>query len=249
MPATTLSGIQLRSSGTFADAPLSRRESGVWVPIGGAAPVDPSTITGYLAHYDASTLAFANNDPVDAWPDLSPTGYDGVQATSGNRPVFKTNIQNSLPGVLFDGTTDYINLPQTETIASNFAVFYCFTPSSGGGGYGNLLRHQDNKVIGGWHGDSHKFYTYPEADPATGALAEDVPYVFTVANTTGTWTVYQSGVAGATGSSAMTCQLDTLGGVGNNFKGYIFEVIVYDAALSAGDRGDVEDYLIDKWGI
>jgi hypothetical protein len=33
------------------------------------------------------------------------------------------------------------------------------------------------------------------------------------------------------------------------FDGYICEVIFYDNELSAGDRGDVETYLANKWGV
>jgi hypothetical protein len=32
-------------------------------------------------------------------------------------------------------------------------------------------------------------------------------------------------------------------------EGKIYEILVYDTALDASTRGDIETHLMDKWGI
>lgn len=39
------------------------------------------------------------------------------------------------------------------------------------------------------------------------------------------------------------------GGAGGNFKGYLWEILIYTAALSDTDIGKVQDYLIAKYGL
>lgn len=53
---------------------------------------------------DASDLSgtLNNNDPVASWEDRSALGNDVAQATEENKPLFKTNQQNSLPVVSFE---------------------------------------------------------------------------------------------------------------------------------------------------
>jgi len=54
-------------------------------------------------------VGLADADPVATWPDSSGYGNDLAQATSGNRPLYKTGILNGKPAVLFDGANDYLS--------------------------------------------------------------------------------------------------------------------------------------------
>jgi hypothetical protein len=62
----------------------------------------PADLSSLYAWYDASDLGLANNDPVTSWTDKS----GGGRHLTGTAPTFKTNVQNGLSGVLFDGTDD-----------------------------------------------------------------------------------------------------------------------------------------------
>jgi lysophospholipase L1-like esterase len=62
---------------------------------GGDSPV-------LLLSLDASSLVLANNDPVALWPDDSGNARDVANAT--NRPVYKSDAGNGLPGVSFNGS-------------------------------------------------------------------------------------------------------------------------------------------------
>lgn len=60
------------------------------------------------AWWKADSLALANNDPVGTWNDVSGNNFKLVQATAGRKPLFKTNVVNGKPAVLFDGSDDYL---------------------------------------------------------------------------------------------------------------------------------------------
>ncbi len=45
---------------------------------------------------------------VETWADVSGNGYNATQSVSGNRPLYRTAIQGGQPGILFDGTDDWM---------------------------------------------------------------------------------------------------------------------------------------------
>jgi hypothetical protein len=56
---------------------------------------------------DAIT-GLSDSDPVVTWEDSSGNGHDPTQGTAGFRPLFKANVINGLPAVLFDGSDDIL---------------------------------------------------------------------------------------------------------------------------------------------
>ena len=75
-------------------------------------PILPEIPTLWLAADDAdgaNSGTLANSDALAAWRDKSGAARDYSQATAANQPLFKTNIQNGLPGILFDGTNDQLD--------------------------------------------------------------------------------------------------------------------------------------------
>src|ERR1051325_4711729 len=70
-------------------------------------PFSPSDISGLKIWLKADAGAGSSDgDAVGTWTDQSGTSHDFTQATSSKKPTYKTNIQNSLPVVRFDGTDD-----------------------------------------------------------------------------------------------------------------------------------------------
>jgi hypothetical protein len=75
-------------------------------------------VTGMTLWLDATQLTgLVNNDPVTSWTDMSGNNYHAVQATADYKPLYKTNVQNGLPAIYFDGSNDYLR------IASSTATF------------------------------------------------------------------------------------------------------------------------------
>lgn len=120
---------------------------------GGSGSSFVPTKIGNLSFWlDASQLALSNNDPVGTWADVSGNGRDFTQATSGNRPTFKTGIQNGQSAVQFDGTNDnliraidlsavnkvtlvfvmnWISFASDDALFCEFTANYNFAPTGG----------------------------------------------------------------------------------------------------------------------
>lgn len=61
--------------------------------------------------FDASQLTgLSDGDGVSSWTDLSGNGYHATQSTTDYKPLYKTNIQNGLPVVRFDGSNDVLGI-------------------------------------------------------------------------------------------------------------------------------------------
>jgi probable HAF family extracellular repeat protein len=72
----------------------------------------------------ADTIAGLNDgDSIATWSDQSGNGNNATQATSGNRPAYRTSVINSKPAVRFDGTNDYFDLPNLLNGATQAEVF------------------------------------------------------------------------------------------------------------------------------
>lgn len=82
---------------------------------------DPRTVSGCICNLDASVLsslaqssdgttaATATDHPVGYWADLSGLGNHARQTVAtGSRPFLKLNNQNGRPGLLFDGSNDFM---------------------------------------------------------------------------------------------------------------------------------------------
>lgn len=85
-------------------SPLSDPDLLLWL--------DFSNQTPNLLYQDTgtSTPVTANNDPIGDVRDRSNHGYHHTQATSGNKPLWKSNIQNGLGMALGDGISKNLNL-------------------------------------------------------------------------------------------------------------------------------------------
>jgi hypothetical protein len=66
--------------------------------------------------FDSRFLSgFSDGNAVDTWTDLSANGRNATQATSANRPTYKTAIQGGNPILRFDGSNDLLT---TSSFAS-----------------------------------------------------------------------------------------------------------------------------------
>ncbi len=74
-----------------------------WNHAGGLGPMPFS----FVLDYDPASLVLSNGDPISTW---SSTGSNTAAATSSgaNRPTYTTGLFNGLPGVVFDGSNDYL---------------------------------------------------------------------------------------------------------------------------------------------
>lgn len=227
---------------------------------GGGGPPLPS-LPGLLFHVKADSLALSDNDPVASWPDQGGEGNDVANATGSQRPLYKVNIQNSLPGVLFDGTDDYlsrtsaVNQPENSTVYSIYAVLRFTdadtTESVFGAGESvgfRFLKTGSNRAI------THRSV----ADLVDGAATNNTELWSAVKTSAPLTKLWINGVNETITNStaAMTApgvspifvgRFST--GLGFFFTGYIFELLWYENDHSDTDRQAVEAYLNGKWGV
>lgn len=210
---------------------------------GGGGAIPDSAI----AHYDAQDLSGYNDGAlVSTWPDK----LDNYDASASGGPVYRVNGINGFPAIEFDGTDDKytatnLNISQPNTI---FAV----VRGSGikdsrrhyivdGDSDRNLLRFDNIEEWGIYAGIEQ----YGSADETINLLTSRFDGANSLLREDGVGTV--SADAGAQGLDDLI--IGGQAGGGNEWSGYIGEIIVCDAGLSLSDIQSEEQDLANKWGI
>ncbi len=80
------------------------------------AAKDPTANSTLLRWYRASNIAIADAAAVSSWPDASPANDPATQGTSGQRPIYYTQIANGRPGVKLDGSDDVLNFTRVTNV-------------------------------------------------------------------------------------------------------------------------------------
>jgi hypothetical protein len=88
-------------------------------------------IPGLVAWYKATDLALNDNDPVSSWADASGNGYT-LTGTTTTRPLYKTNVVNSLPAVLFDGVDDFLTNAAFKNFGDAYTIYAVISYTTSG---------------------------------------------------------------------------------------------------------------------
>ena len=232
-----------------------------WLYVAASAPgggFDPESISGLRVWLDASQLTgLADTDPVQTWPNLIAAEAENfTQATLANRPLYRTAVQNGLPGVRFDGSNDFLSgtvsrpaKPRTMFLAGSLSSVAGFRYALGNvsnaavvtahNGTQLRLDHEDSAIIG-----------VATTALATGPFMYDVSYA-----DDGAFVFGRNGSDDGAGTNNRTPNASALRlGYRDSssllvYAGDMFEILVYDSVLSGTDRQNVRDYLMDKWAI
>ena len=225
------------------------------------APDDASISSGLYCWLDASQLGgLSDTDSVTTYTDMSSSGNSPTQSTSSLKPVYRTNIYNSLPTVRFDGTDDYMDkIANLLPVGSDFTLIVvakstCISNNDGttetnpGGGLGTAYRVVEEggalKQTVGWLGSAVVGST---GGPNVNILRH------TASSDTESW---QDGVAGGTISHQWPSQYqDLILGRYNDGASFIYdpmdlcELALYSTNLTDEQVEQVTCYLLTKWGI
>lgn len=216
-------------------------------PLAPVAAVSGPPVAGYAGWWHADSMSLSDGASVTTWADSS---GNGKTLTSGaGSPVFKVNIQNGKPALLFNGTSSMMTAPLSLTqpythflvaktvgtinnnyiidgASNNQGLFAFFTPSfvrMYSGSIFDVTAAIDNVVL------------------VATILFNGSSSVFGL---NGTETTGDAG-AGSTTGLTVGCS----GQISNFFSGYLFELISYASALSVPSRLSVVNYLRSKYGI
>lgn len=226
--------------------------------LGGAAAPSLPSIAGQQLWLDAAdpatwfqddagtTPAVSDGDPVGRIDDKSGNARHATQATGTRRGALKLAVQNGKPVVRFDGVDDYL------TFATNFTLGTAFVVANFTGGatfptFNAILASTTNQgVFRGAPGTTSWRSNGPPTDGVLGAtLAVDgvttLNLVTLSAFHVSDGTVVPLTLAGY--ELGRDSADDT-----RAWQGDLCELILYDTALSAGNRALVRAYLKAKWG-
>lgn len=137
----------------------------------------PNSLSDLKLWLKADALTSINDgETVTTWSDSSGNGYDLTQSNSSYKPLYKTNILNSMPGIRFDGSND--SLQNTAFVNSAaltgdppLSVFMVFKRNNS---KGSLSFTGSN--AGGLWADS---YDYNAGSVSSASLAGYKIYVYT----------------------------------------------------------------------
>lgn len=240
------------------------------VPGGGGAFV-PTDLTGLELWLDAAvgvyqdsagtTPVASNNDPVGKWTDQSGKANHFTQATAGSRPTYKTAVQNSLPGIAGDASADYLSGTAPITGSGSRTMFVVYKAGHADSTHFDL-DFGYNSVAGEDWALSSKLGMHVTSGSRewSGAKSTANYEVVTIrqdgsnTNIMGAWVDGVAKTVTATTARAIsTANSNATIFARNPAGGYssstICEILLYDSALSAGDREQVEAYLGTKYNI
>ena len=235
-----------------------------------AAEGGPPVTAGMTLHLDASNTASITSasGEMTVWADLSGNGHDFSAETVGQRPEYGATTQNGIVVPSFDGTMMLARAGATvvnQTDGSHTVVV--IGNSTAITGQHNIFSGDDES-----HPRMPQYLRIITSTLQSIVFQGSNPYTSTSGTvTTGlhTWsaiateTSVQSFYDG-TGSTSTSIPAGTLnigedrmavagqpktssGGGAPNYEGTIFEVLMYNTALSTGDLASVESYLTTKW--
>ena len=221
---------------------------------------------------DAGSTPAGDTDDVQQWNDQSGNNRHASQATSGNRPVFRTGILNGKPVIRFTRSASEVlqgdfgadftqpntmivvfkrNGTTTGSSTSDQQQFVSVDLDAGGGVEVNHSLYHAH-FSGGVSGQ--KFSAFSGEVLNTGEADTNYHIMMGIYNGV-------SGVIRLDGNETVTGDIGSLSaggayGIGGrsvtgdrNLDGDIAEVIFYSKLLSESEYNDVECYLADKYGI
>lgn len=244
-----------------------------WLPF---APTDIAGLQLWLDASDASTLfdattggsLVAADGGVARWEDKSGNNRHATQSQSANRPTRKTAVQSGKDVMRFDGSNDFLEGSVTPGDGNTRSVFVVAKLSAAFGELFQIGRATSGQSLQGFMvragSISGTYYVGGDVTVNNLALASGSAPVSTfflaalIQQSTTSIGYYHNSInysiAGTLASFASPTPGYFVGKARNDaadltlWTGDVCEIIVYDTALSSGDRSAVESYLIGKWG-
>lgn len=247
----------------------------LFVPASGPTPVF-WVIADTQVYSDTTCLTPATVDgtAVNCWKDQSGGGHHVVRATTGSDPVYKTSVQNSLPGIRFGGTTgQQLVAPANSSLDPShltwFLVGKLTNTSTGGDANGSFFikagatSAQDAVYGAVWLTSPNKIDFAARFGggawidgPQSGAISRSTYYTLAGRADGSTAQVYVNGTQAGTGSYGAVSTVSgplSVGGIAGSFgtasalRGDVLEVRIYGSALSDGEVDTVNNALRAKW--
>lgn len=215
---------------------------------------------------DAGTDPAEDGDTIRQWNDQSGNNLHIGQEVAANKPLYQTEIENSLPGVQFV-STDFFTNAGLPVAAAPFTIYMVARSSDAVNlQYPLVLVTLDSSTVGfyfGWYGAGVGDPIIWQAIDTGGSSA--ITTTGYSANVTAIGTAQEASttsrsvwINGGSVGSNTDSRSPTLGvpqfSVGaeritDPFTGYIFEIVIVNTADNEAARAQMETYLSTKWGL
>jgi ferric-dicitrate binding protein FerR (iron transport regulator) len=209
-----------------------------------------------------------NGNSVAAWGDLSAAGNSAVQDKPASQPGFVAYALSGHPALRFDGVDDSLMLPDGfADFRAGLTAFVVVRPAAGrawarfidldvGPACDNIVFGQKDAPdkLGFWVYNNSQTRGKVEAPGAV--IAGELQSFCALLAPTGRVTLYRNGTALAAGDTSTprsTARKPNMIGKSNSgggdpfFKGDLFEILLYNRALSEAERVYIESYLNAKY--
>jgi fibronectin type 3 domain-containing protein len=220
----------------------------------GGAPLPSGALTLWLKA-DAGLAQGSTNTPVSVWADQSGKGNNATQTTSGYQPVWVRGVIADRPVVRYNGSNSYFNLPSFLTGLSQAEVFVVLDVSPSVS-LGQLWSFGNS---GNWGNENYPYGTILKEDFGStrlydlGAQAQPLTqfHVFNVSAHSTNWAAWINGnLLYQTNNNPVGFGSSLkLGANCYYFWGDMAEVMIFNRALTAGERVTVNTYLNGKYGL
>ena len=236
-----------------------------------AGVLPPST--NMVSWYKADSLGLTTGTAISTWTDSAPGSTATATQAGAQRPIFQTNILNGLPGVQFDGSTQFFQDSNNIQGATTSYIVFKQTSTTGvqsaytlKGSSGPLLAELVLLTVGGytpytWVNDvtsaagvglSNALDTNAHALMYSyngGTNSSTSSYAANLDNSAATVTASGGDTRSSGDLASIGARCNSAGTGSNFFNGYIFERIIYSGVQSSGDKATVIAYLNFRYGV
>jgi len=221
----------------------------VWIVVGpvlfSIAQPQPPDLTGLIFWLRADEGVFpAQQSNVAQWMDMSGQDHHALQAFATLQPILLSNQINGLPAVSFDGTDDFMEFPEVNSIRTAFWVVRENPASHPDWPRRSLLGHHESMYF--LRGDGRRIW-----DPFASQEVISGTTRLNFETVNGTQSPLPDGfnlvslvTTGMVKASNLTMDLNIYG---RTWWGEIAEIIAYDQPLEPDDVLAVEEYLANKY--
>ena len=206
---------------------------------------------------DAIT-ALSSNAPISTWPDSSGRSNNATQSTGTAQPAWIPGAINGLPVVRFNGSNGFVNLPGFLTGMPQAEVFMVLKVASTNathglwnfGGSGSAYNEVYTGAGGYIQEDFGSTSYYNLGTPAQPTMQY---HVYQVSAQTNNWAAWMNGsLLYQTVNNSVKFDNEGSPTIGKNayyFWGDIAEVMIFNRALTTGERATINAYLNSKYAL
>lgn len=234
----------LGPSGPFAPAPI--------------IPTEPSRASSARLWFRPESLVLAglaDGTAVSSWSDESGNNSHAAQSNASLRPTFKTNIQNGLPAVLFNGNDQILDHASIAYASewTHFLVANLTDKTTNAINYVATAGGSTGLVLGGSNGT---YGFFGQLDSATDYRRTGAAYTGWRLYTFQRERLFLNGAEATPYTTAGTVDRIDLRYLGARpdaanlgLIGYFGEFLSFASQLTDGERQGYEAYFMDKWGL